>query len=92
MVEVNGNAVNTHFLIYEIFEGDVNKALKVARRYPRTTYTLTPKSIERYLILEGIEVGLTDNEIIKAYSTEEHIIRAARVRRLREEYKNGKRN
>lgn len=90
--EISGNAVNTHFLINEIFEGNANKALKVARRYPRVTYTLTPKSVERYLILEGIEVGLTDEEIIEAYSTDEDKIRAVRVKRLREEFKNGKRN
>jgi hypothetical protein len=89
--KIDGNQVNTYFLIYEIFAGNANKALEVARRFPRTSYTLTPKSIERYLIIKYICDGATDADIIEALSTEEHVIHANRVSRLRKEVENGKR-
>lgn len=57
---VTANEINKHFIINTICNGDADKALKIAREYPRVQITLTPKSIERYLILEYIEVGLND--------------------------------
>lgn len=93
MVEekISGNQVNTHFLIYEIFAGNADKALDVARRFPRTTYTLTPKSIERYLIVQYIKDGATDADIIQVLSRGEHVILSERVARLRQEVESGKR-
>ena len=90
--KVNSNTINSYFLIYEIFDGDVERALKVSRKFARFNFTLTPKSIERYLILEAIEAGASDDDIIDSLSDEENKIHRERVERLRKEYKNGKRN
>ncbi len=92
MVEVNTNEINTHFLIYELFEGNANKALKVARRFSQSKFTLTPKSIERYMIVEYIKTGLTDEDIIEALSDEDNKILPKRLERLRQEIKDGKYN
>ena len=75
--------VNAHFLINEIFNGDAHKALKVARRYPQVQYKLTPMAIERVLIFEYLEVGLSDEEVVAALTTKEGSVAEARVRRLR---------
>ena len=87
----NGNEINTYFLVNELFSGDGKKALDIARRYPQAKFTLTPKSIERYLILEYIEAGLTDLDIVEALSKDDFKINIYRVRRLRRDLKNGKR-
>lgn len=88
--EINTNAVNTYFLIYEIFDGDAVKALQKARKFTQSRFTMTPKSIERHLIIEYIEAGSTDEEIIYALSDDEHKIRPERLERIRKEYEDGK--
>ncbi len=91
-VTPSGNEINTYFLINKIFGGDGAEALRVSRRYPQMKVTLTPKSIERYLILECIEdKGLDDESIVEHLSSEEHKINIYRVKRLREELESGKR-
>lgn len=94
--KMKNNEINTHFLISEIFAGDANKALDVARRYPRTNFTLTAKSIERFLILKRIEGYVIAGEdvdihkIIEEFSTEDNKIERVRVERIKEDYLNGK--
>jgi len=87
----NGNEINTYFLINKVFSGDGAEALRVSRRYPQMKVTLTPKSIERYLILECIDGGLDDESIVEYLSSDEHKINIWRVKRLRKELKDGKR-
>jgi len=88
----NGNEINTYFLINQIFGGNGAEALKVSRQYPQMKVTLTPKSIERYLILECIEdKGLDDESIVEYLSSGEYKINTWRVKRLRKELKDGKR-
>ncbi len=88
----NSNEINTYFLINELFSGDGKKALDVARRYPHTKFTLTPKSIERYLILECIEdKGMPDEDIVSYLQEEDYKVNIYRVRRLRKELEDGKR-
>ena len=88
--KICSNEINTYFLIHVLFEGNVNKALKVARRYPRATYTLTPKSIERELILKAIADGISDVDIVASLSDEDNKIDKNRVVRLRKEFLSGK--
>lgn len=88
----NGNEINTYFLINEVFGGNGAEALRVSRRYPQTKFTLTPKSIERYLILECIEdKDLSDDEIVEYLSEDGYEINIYRVKRLRKELEDGKR-
>jgi len=90
--KVSANEINTSFIINELCDGDANRALKLARDYPRVQVTLAPKSIERYFILEYIELELTDKEIIEALTIDGFTIRKDRIERLRREYENGKRD
>jgi hypothetical protein len=86
------NEINTYFLINELFGGDGAKALSVARRYPSAKFTLTPKSIERYMILECIvDKGMPDEDIIKHFKDIGFEINTYRVKRLRKEVEDGKR-
>lgn len=88
----NTNEINTYFLINELFDGDGAKALDVAKRYPSAKFTLTPKSIERYLILECIvDKGMPDEDILKHFEEIGFEINKYRVQRLRQEVKDGKR-
>lgn len=93
MVENNPstNEINTYFLINEVFSGDGIKALKTARKYPQVKVTLTPKSIERYLILENIDKGISDDEIINYLAIDGYKVNKNRIKRLRKELEDGKR-
>lgn len=85
-----GWEINTFFLINIIFEGREQSALEIARRYPQTSVRLTPKSIERYLIIEAIRNGASNKDIVSSLSTDEDKISISRVRRLRKEVQSGK--
>jgi len=88
--EINSNEVNTHFLVYELFDGDADKALDVARRFSQCKFTMTPKSIERHMILEYIEQGVSDEEIVRVLTRGDYEIKIKRVERLRKEFEDGK--
>lgn len=91
MVVPNTNEINTYFLVNELFAGDATKALSVARRYPSAKFTLTPKSIERYLILECITNGMSDEKIAEYFEDIDNKVNIYRVKRLRKELEDGKR-
>lgn len=87
---VNAKDVSIWFLIDVVFGGNAEKALEVARSFPRTQYTLTPTSIERHLIIEYIRNGKSNKEIVEKLSNKDYTINKNRVRRIRQEIKNGK--
>ena len=87
---VTNQDINLHFLIDVVFGGDTKKALEVSREFPRASFRLMPTSVERYLIIDFIKSGVSDDEIVEALSEEDYIINKDRVKRLRREVRDGK--
>jgi hypothetical protein len=88
--EVRTNEVSAWFLINIIFEGNGQRALDVSRQFARSSYTLTPTTVERYLIREQIKDGDSDEKIVQDLSRDGHKINIDRVKRIRDEMRQGK--